>query len=56
MRFPLITFRWKPTKEQILAAAGKTVPDVIGHDLHHKYDSHQSRLRCFTPANHLHNG
>lgn len=29
----MITVRWKPSKEQILAAAGKTVPDVIGHDL-----------------------
>src|SRR6266576_1708142 len=24
---------WKPTKQQILAAAGKTVPDVIAPDL-----------------------
>lgn len=24
---------WKPTREEILAAAGKTVPDVIGYDL-----------------------
>lgn len=24
---------WKPTKEEVLAAAGKTVPDVIAHGL-----------------------
>src|SRR5919205_2978479 len=24
---------WKPTKEEIAASAGKTVPDVITHDL-----------------------
>lgn len=30
---PLSTIPWKPTKEQIVAAAGKTVPDVIAHDL-----------------------
>lgn len=27
------TIPWKPTKEQIVAAAGKTVPDVIAPDL-----------------------
>ncbi len=30
---PLSTIPWKPTKEQIVAAAGKTVPDVIADDL-----------------------
>jgi len=29
----LSTIPWKPTKEQIVAAAGKTVPDVIAPDL-----------------------
>lgn len=27
------TIPWKPTKEQIFAAAGKTIPDVIANDL-----------------------
>jgi TDG/mug DNA glycosylase family protein len=29
----IITTPWKPTKEQLLAAAGKTVPDVIARGL-----------------------
>jgi TDG/mug DNA glycosylase family protein len=32
-RLHLSTIPWKPTREQIVAAAGKTVPDVIAHDL-----------------------
>lgn len=28
-----VTTPWKPTREQILAASKKTVPDVIAHDL-----------------------
>jgi TDG/mug DNA glycosylase family protein len=28
-----LTQPWRPTKEQLRAAAGKTVPDVIGHGL-----------------------
>jgi TDG/mug DNA glycosylase family protein len=28
-----VTTPWKPTREQILAASNKTVPDVIAHDL-----------------------